>query len=385
MNQLNRPYSILFYSLVIICSNCSTGAHESKGEADIISDDGKIFNNVSLKDSKTYKIDTTQSVFADFLQFHLDENSRGNLLVFNEKTLNLDRFDFDTQKHLQKVVFESDGPNGIGKVIDGFYFINSDSILVASRYDISIANTSGKVIKKYNLAKKQVLGIPKFGPNNPIIFDKSKKVIYTSIVPDVNALKPFENKTFGIMKLNLETGDLDYDAEYPIEYREDAFGPNYLYSYTCPTGSSNRILVSFSGSPDIVNYNLKNQTFFKIKYPYRKSGEIRNGLPSNSDYNKYTKFYITNPSYENCIFDRKNNLYYRIVAHPRSDDEYRDGKHWKRKSLIVMDSTFHKVGEIDIKNENLNFMQVVSTDKGVFVSDFLDEEHLKLVRIDPLK
>jgi hypothetical protein len=85
------------------------------------------------------------------------------------------------------------------------------------------------------------------------------------------------------------------------------------------------------------------------------------------DFEGYTRFYIKSPSYGPVLYDPYRNMYYRFALTPLSDEDYAQRKWWKNKSLIVLDSTFAKVGETKI-SDSCSFLNYFITEDGLFIS-----------------
>ena len=92
-----------------------------------------------------------------------------------------------------------------------------------------------------------------------------------------------------------------------------------------------------------------------------------------NEYEDYTKFYVTSPSFGSIYYDRWQKMYFRFAEYPRSELDYSEGKRWKDKSIIVFDSTLTKIAESKI-TEALSSKMCFTSPGGLFLAKATESE-----------
>ena len=59
-------------------------------------------------------------------------------------------------------------------------------------------------------------------------------------------------------------------------------------------------------------------------------------------------WYMTNPSYQNIIYDKYKNQYYRIARLPKQDFTLSERGNMKPIIIIILDSNFKYIGEVEL-------------------------------------
>lgn len=379
--KINLPLRCLsFVAISVFLVDCTSKTDNddqtmSTDSIDYFQDNSSV-NNFTFEDDVKFRVDSTLSVYTKFLQYYEDERKNRFLILFNESRHEMVKYNFDDQKFISKIKFDVEGPKGIGEAIDGFQYVNPNMILIASRYKVTVVKEDGSMVEKFNLITKEGLsGIPSINSSNPVYFNNDSTKLYISVTPDADASIALGENALSLACIDRSKNTVAYLNSYPKVY-DGIFGSNYLSSYTCKTNSDQIIMVSFVASPRLEILDLNNKTSSSFWASGKQYQQITTQLNPKASYAEYSEFYVTNPSFEQVLFDRKNDLYYRILNLPRSKDDYTDGKHWKKKNIIVISSDFKRIGEYPIENENLNFSQIITTPDGLYTTNNSDENYI---------
>lgn len=344
-----------------------------------------------LTDKFFFTLDSVTTNDPESIQFFEDKNSKHTFLIlFDEKSLNIDLYDYNSKKLARRISLEIDGPEGINSksAIHGMYFHNPDSIFVANDYFINLINSKGSVFKRFKLLDptKKLSGLPALN-NNAVHIEKNK--LYFPFWPDIDECKPASyTQALCMTELDLKTGNYSYFLPYPDGYRNGSFGPNYGYPFPVFNASSRSFVVSFPASPALVSYNIDTkQTTIEKKTATSLFQDIEAMDKPCDSYDNYTRFYVQNPSYEDLLYDKKNKLYYRVALKGRNDDDYNKGEFWKKGNIVILDANFNTLGEF-VKDEtysNFNYLchdgKIILLKKG----EAENEIHFHAFEIDKTK
>lgn len=326
-------------------------------------------------------LDTLTSNNVSCVQFYSDRSSGRNYISFlnmHENTIYF--YDFLTHRESFRVKLEREGPDGVGKVAEGFFIHSLDSILVSSRYRLSVVDSSGKVRRRYNLAKKfnhEFTALPQVAQFYEPVLLKQDWLLTTA--PDLSA---FDKKAFRgaqcLMRMNKFTGEFQYQFEPSDLYQTGVYGPNYASYYNC-NNRRNLVVFSFPADPLVYTFDFttgRQDTFYAGSKDF---DAVRPMDPVETDFEGYTKFYIRNPSYGPIIFDPYRRVYYRFALTPLSEADYAARRWWKNKSLIILDSTFNKIGETSL-TDSLSFLNYFVSHDGLYVAKSSKEDEMEYVR-----
>ncbi|HAZ23632.1 MAG TPA: hypothetical protein DCY95_02255, partial [Algoriphagus sp.] len=120
--------------------------------------------------------------------------------------------------------FDGRGPNEVGGVTD-FYFHDYDSIFLIDRYryQVSLADSSGEVLKRYRL-KENDSNMPGEDSVLPWVTSKSRifkrgRYLYIPCIPDQDPFKSQYKRNNLLIKLDLKSGDYTTLLGYPELYQ----------------------------------------------------------------------------------------------------------------------------------------------------------------------
>lgn len=261
-------------------------------------------------------------------------------------------FDIDKSEIFNKTSLPDNSLN-----FNSIRHIDHDRILLGSGmpYQYFLINYSGKIIKRFDmnidLKKKPDYTAPyleySYGNTlNSILYLAGSSV---TIYPVENEIKP-------LIALNINTGEKQYLSKYPEEYKQNRGGMQNNYHYLC-TNNKNEVIISYPACNDLIIYNPER------KVTTRKnagSSFITKLIPtelSNPEITlikeEYNKYFFTTPSYEQVVYDKYRELYYRVAMLPNSEYGKKNSFN-KPKTLIILDKNFSFLGETFLEPDFMN-------------------------------
>jgi hypothetical protein len=367
---LNLPYIAVICFISLMGSQSCKNSVPNPVDRKYTKQYNKLFDFVR-KEQINLPLDSLTSPNIICTQYYVDPGSGKSYICFLNSLVNtIYGYDYNTKSLAFKLKLDNDGPNGVGGRMESFYIHSFDSIFVSSRYMVSLVDTGRRKIRSFNLAKKQsndITALPSFsGYQQPAILNDN---FYFPCAPDID---PFTKSSFTdkecLVKLNLNTGEYEYKFKPSDLFQKGVYGPNYTSSYDCFNTRKNMVLISFQNDPLLFLHSIDADDSGRTVYAGSESfDEVSPMQKITRDFEGYTRFYIKSPSYGPIIYDPYRNMYYRFALTPLSDEDYAQRKWWKKKSLIILDSTFVKVGETKI-SDSCSFLNYFITEDGLFIS-----------------
>lgn len=203
-------------------------------------------------------------------------------------------------------------------------------------------------------------------------------------IPVQNAgANPFDDhRLIYMFELNLETGERDYHSlPQPLML-------NNFWGVFTPFASSlafnpntQQLSLSYTKNPevDIISVsdldNIQESKSVKSEY----MGELkplpkRNDTPTLYGYSFKELSSLTNMEgfYMNFIYDPYKDVYYRIALHERAVEQYERGKSSFKLSVIVTNSNFEKIDELDLPRGLYEYQTSFVSKEGLHLSRQID-------------
>jgi hypothetical protein len=318
-------------------------------------------------------------------------------------------YDWESGKVIYKLPYKTDGPDGVGRLW-GFYAVNTDSVYIisGSQYKVTLINAEGSVLRRYSLlpdkanyedkskpilaTKENYTALPYLDIRHPAV--KLDSFLVLSCVPAFRGdSEDFFRYGLVHLALNLHTGDMKYFMPYPELYINKGLLYPSQYSstifFTHNTSHSN-IITSFPADNFIyiTDINSGNMTSHLAQSKYIDKVAKMN-KPSNEPADN-SSVAFNNDHYHQIIYDQYRQYYLRMVWHPgpgslfvRGGDNYSTMNIYT--SIVVLDSAFNKIGEVEITEKGHNTAPVFITAEGMwlpFVSNSDDFMRFKLYKFN---
>lgn len=350
--------SVLFLFSLVVLSNCNQKTQESvhSQKTFVVSDKIKLFE--------------LPSEIGHFnMQSYQDEHSF--LYFFDYKTNGLLIYSLENDQLEKYLVFEMEGPNGLGGNVLAFYAENPDELYFSTGAN-TIMKYDGKGIlqEKLSLDTKSLEedGVSLFSN----IFIKSDGEFYFAAFPMVFAwteLSPDElTKIPNLVKYDLESKEYVPMSYFPKEF----VGINLNKS----------IFPLLSKGPDgfpLINMNFRKIYHFKdgeiiaspaahSKFPHdpplSSSPNMFEDMPEIMRMVSYTDIYTQ------LLYLKDLDLMVRVAKFEDiPEDEFGPENHIASKwGLVFLDSEFNKIGELDLEENQFNGTYIFGNQEGIWVS-----------------
>ncbi len=295
--------------------------------------------------------------------------------VVNENTNELEFYALSEKGEDFKVRFQLDGPNAVGQ-LKAFEVISDSTLLIASTYRIRLYVTDfdgnlKKTIKTNEVERKDKPFVQIYYTNQPIVFDRNKQdaFLFTRVDADFNSPGIWSGTMFLKVSTN-NKGSINHIFKLPSHF------DNYIHGSHFCHGShllmENRYLIlSSSFYNNLLIYDLKKGEMIEREGGSKYFGDVfpMEGPKSTSDLHE--EFYITSNSYREIAYDEENQLLYRL-AYRGVDYIGPDGqrKNWDNKppSVIIINSDFEKVGEMDLPVNTIYTWMYFTHDGKLYLS-----------------
>ena len=341
------------FCLAFLIFSCSEKSKEVSG----IRLDSKSEKVIPINDLSTYAIllsDVNFQEEGEALFIHLNPfDSDPNYLFVNS----LDNPEMDLV-----LKFEGEGPDGVGGVTD-FYFQDYDSIYLIDRYryQISLADSSGKVLRRYRL-KDNDSNMPGEDSVLPWVTSKSRifkrgRYLYIPGFPDQDPYKSQYKRKNLLIKLDLQTGNYTTLLGYPKVYQTSDFwgSVEHIIPSISSSEDPNYAFVSFPLADSVYRLNLTTEEI----EPYFWMGSENIDPPIFIDFkdnqsDKMWRYQWGTDYYFSLNYDPFQKLFWRIVNKKYDDEsietiinQNRVGRP-NKKFMIVYNENLERIGEFEL-------------------------------------
>ena len=325
---------------------------------------GNIINKERNKHRNNYKIekimikefilDDETSYMIDYFQFIDDKKE--TLAFINSYNNSLYFFNYTNFKFLKKIKYDKEGQNGVSKT-QAFLYLNDDSIFTYS-YDsqtLYLTNNNSVVLDKYKLYEEPELMSQLIYPSPYIststpLRKRGGQLICMGFISGETRFENKKNRPVGCF-IDIENKTITHSINYPTQYTDYNWGGGFTYRMPYyDINNNDELIVSFSADHNIQVHSLKNEvtSFYagSNKIDKIKSFSSAKDMPINEDNAWF--WYMTNPSYQNIIYDKYKNQYYRIARLPKQDFTLSERGNMKPIIIIILDSNFKYIGEVEL-------------------------------------
>lgn len=303
------------------------------------------------------------------MQSFQDESSF--IYFFDYKTNGLLIYSLEKDQMEKHLVFEMEGPNGLGGNVLAFYAESPEEL-----YFSTGANTILRYDGKGNLKEKLSLDTKSLEEDGVSLFSnifiKNGNDFYFAALPMV-----FEWTTISPEELtkmpNLVKYNLDEKQFLPLSYFPGEFVGTNLNKSIFPLLSKGP-----DGSP-VINMNFRNIYHFK-------DGEIISTIAAHSkfphepplssspnmfdDMSEIMRMISYTDIYTELIYLKELGLIVRVAKYEDiPEDEFGPETHIASKwGLVFLDSGFNKIGELDLEENQFNGTYIFGNQEGIWIS-----------------
>jgi|GEM_PF-1281958 len=293
--------------------------------------------------------------------------------VVNEKTNELELYALNNDVDNLKIHFETEGPNGIGQ-LRAFELISDSTLLIGSTYRIRlyITDFEGNIQKtlKTDIAdRKGYPFIQNYSTNQPLEYgeDRHALFVYTGVDTDFNSPGKWSGTMF-LRLPDLEDESARHVFELPSHLSKYVHGA--YFSHSSHLLMDDRYLVlALPFYNDILIFDLETEELIEKPAGSKHFGDA---LPwDNAVSGMSESFYVPSNSYREIAYDKENKLLYRF-AYRGVDYTGPDGmrRNWDNKppSVIIINSDFEKVGEVDLPVNTIYTRMYFTHDGKLYLS-----------------
>ncbi|MBD3628595.1 DUF4221 family protein [Cyclobacterium sp.] len=241
--------------------------------------------------------------------------------ILDYKTLELQRIHLDSLKLVDSYFFEKDGPNSPGFTFP-FQPLGEGLFFFPAFGKPSIIRNSGIKVRSWNLNQEKIIeGFPVESAtvNNRIVFDANLDQLYSL---------PFNYET-----RHYYLAVLDSTGERKVMVPLPEFQKAHLFTIRTggPEGGglkielpflqhfNDRVLISCTVGNGIYVYESRSDSLFYRRFPLKlvppkKTGEVKNQVLSQQEFERELEKLSTQISYWNFIRDEKSGRYFRFAS-----------------------------------------------------------------------
>jgi len=305
-------------------------------------------------------------------------------------------YSLETGQLFDSIKYESSGPRALPGIYD-FHIVNPNTIFLNQRYGYKLymVNDAVEILQEYNFLPDNVpldpvSKIPQSNQSFLPVFDNhrlAKKIgtsLYLTGSPDRNfyAVDYVEAENL-IVKLDLLTGEFASVQDFPEMFKGSAWGPFHLQHFGFYCENKDEFIISF-GADENIYFKDKE---FNLLASHQATSTMMEGIrpiTAGSSAERYYDHYMTTPVFGPVLYDRFQNLYYRIGKLPRENYEpfrMKDPLLNPRDLMVlVFDGDFSKVSELVVRqpDEGIYHDLFFVNKKGLNIGyvDFQDEDKL---------
>jgi len=285
----------------------------------------------------------------------------------NQKKFSIDIYDISN-----KVLYKTLKISNTGQEL-GVFIQNFDSIFVFDRKNLRLylIDTSAQIKNKWELTKALADNNSLYDAyslwSTPMYYNKN--LLLLNIGGGNTVPEYYANNC--LLIYNLIDNSFYKTVKFPKIYQQ---GKDYLKYFATHCLADSMLIYSFEIDHNIYIYNLDGNLRKKIHCKSNYLNNFENADTSKTHFHEYnSKFMIENGEYFNIIYDKYQQLFYRIVRHNMSmvdsngkvyDDI--DGK-W---SIIIMDKNFNILTEQVFPEKIYNIYNIIPTKEGLLISTY---------------
>lgn len=367
--------SVVVALLLLSCNN--QGKVTNKGK--------ELYRNeyvIEKESVKEFALDDETSDYVGYLQL-IDRGQDEVLAFVNSRSNSIYFYNYTTMEYEGKIQYDKEGQNGVSKM-QAFLYINKDSIFTYS-YNVNIlflTNSEGKVLDKYKLFEmptdlsQGLLPAPYVQTSTPLR-KVGDNIICMGFEPAETSYETETNRPVACI-LNTISKEVKYAINYPKQYAEYNWGGGFAYRMPYfDVNSRGEVVVSFAAENDILVYSILDESltgYYAGSYQIDKISSFNFPKDVPIDEAKAKDWYLSNSAYQNIIYDKYRNIYYRIARLPLGDDAVKDVRK-KPIKIIILDEHFTYQGEVKLdESKRYNLNNCFASEEGLNIQFFTDDE-----------
>lgn len=360
-------FAIVMLSALFVLTACSNRKESSVADP--------WTKSLSMQDDLILPLDSSTSQQTPYMQLVNDSS----LAIFNAPMSEICIYNIHSRQLSRKIKIYREGPNAVNGC-EAFFYQNNDSIWFYAPWGkrIFLLDDHGVVKDKRNISK--------LISNSPVypypMTDAPYIVRNNSHFLQGMAGNSNESKTNPAASIiyDYQANTISYANKYPEIYGN----PNRLFdnwdkfaylqtSYTL--SPENEIITSFHASDSIYVFNLLTETYRSYYAGYSHPLSISAGIANSQD--AKIQDFIEGSQYAAILYDRFNNLYYRLVRLPLEDYNHNNLRMEilrKPLAIIILNKDFNIIGEYELPNERYYTSHIFVNSEGININVLSDDD-----------
>ena len=288
-------------------------------------------------------------------------------------------YDLATQQRIKRIDLAVEGPNGVGSMQVADHVIDDEGNLIIYNVNSGLlmrVDQEGKVLKRISVF--DIEGETEASFPNPSSTRKMVLVDNTVYIPcEILRRKTSYSDITALLKVDLETGEANYQMNYPEAYDLGHWGAIFKFQPSLAYNPDTKnFVVNFPVDPNLHVVNTDgdklSKTYVGSKYIKRfapLTSDVKYGVrmdPNKRDMRSY-EYSLTSSDYSSIVYDRQNKVYYRYVANRPSKEQFQVGNKAPEYSLIILNEDLTKLGEIRLDKTQYYASMSVVTPEGIVI------------------
>ena len=357
---------IFIISSILLYSSCQEAGEKVSG--------GKNYRLV-LSDSLLLEADSTTNYFS-FCVNVFKENGLEKLAYLSETDNSINIYDIESRKAEKKLILEREGVNGIGEGQIMMYYVNADSIIIATgNYTWLVMDIQGQVKYKLNLYQKHqekgglIFAQGAIEGGSPVLL--RGKELWTAVYPYVSSddLKAMKNYPI-IYKINLEDSSVSVPINLPADiYTKGVYGVNFIGVSYAYNKAAEELALSYPADPRVEFYHLptgRSRRILAVPSSFG-NGEVEPSKAKKMNGMEGFAFFTRVNSYSKIYFDPYRKLYYRFAEEAVDEARFEVKKFWKYKILMVFNEQMELIQEIEFPHTSVLPAMCFVGEKGFYL------------------
>lgn len=308
-------------------------------------------------------------------------DSIGYLSILNSQENEINVYDYDKNRIIEKIKLKQEGPDGVGALDrqSSHFMISKDSIFVfhLAYGQAFLLNGSSEVLRKYTLIdfrNDSYSAVPIPSTLNPII--KVGNDILLSCTINAPQLNYETYQT--VLKLNLETGEQNFIFSLPRVYSDRFWALSFKYQVCLAFNHlKNELMLNYPVIHDLYIGSLEGEIidtkFAGSQYIDRINAvgddlSVGTTTPTHEAYREMANVDFSSSDYISLLYDEHRKVYYRIVHIRPKLEDVENGDRIPELSIILLDDELNKLGETRLSKKRYNHSMFFVSDRGLNIA-----------------
>jgi hypothetical protein len=262
----------------------------------------------------------------------------------------------------------------------GFNYINNDTIFLYrySSRKLFLSNALAETKRVWKIEDPDDVVLPRALAYSPILYRPPYTILSGCRLghPDDTYGDTFHTSAI----INTDDSSINYECNYPEVYRHGNFGGVYMNEIFHTIDTDGRVVYSFPADHNIYRLNTITHQVDSLYMGSRYTPAINSTTDAEMkiliDKDLRIKYFISQHSYSNILYDHYNHVYYRIARHPLN--QWDGGAFVQPISVIAMTTDGSILSETPIINYDgkLTCWNMHVCSKGLLIQEDNENEDI---------